>query len=68
MVRRQHCRPARAMLTLRDINYLHLKICGELLTYLSREAAGELDGSEREHLEYLKGLSDRLHAAEEAAA
>ena len=49
-------------------NYLHLKICGELLTYLSREAAGELDGSEREHLEYLKGLSDRLHAAEEAAA
>jgi hypothetical protein len=56
------------MLTLRDINYLHLKICGELLTYLSREAAGELDGAEREHLEYLKGLSDRLHAAEESAA
>lgn len=52
-------------LTKKDFQYLQLKLSSELMTYLSHSIMGSLrEGHETEHLEYLKGLSDRLEEAE----
>lgn len=55
------------MLTQRDIQHLRQQASGEFLSYLGHAATGKLRPSEMAHLEYLKGLHDRLEAAEKAA-
>lgn len=53
------------MLTKRDFQFLRQSISGEMMTYLGHAMNGGLrPGHETEHLEYLKGLADRLTEAE----
>lgn len=55
------------MLTKKDIQHIRRQMGGEYLSYLSHAAMGKLRPNELAHLEYLKGLHDRLDAAETAA-
>ena len=56
-------------LTRKDFQNLQTSISGELLNYLGHAATGGLRaGRETDRLEYLKGLSDRLKAAEASAS